>query len=143
MSQIYVKNEPIQKESTEVMYLKGFLRKHIELKIDAAIKGATTFFGFESTKEFLNGLTEGKIKIITKPDFKMNNQLIRIPNVTFAHLNLKKEGPYQFLSGTDKLYETSISYEDLIIVNELNNIEKVIKHAVKKIASSEEERQWN
>ena len=78
-------NENVEKTSERDMYVKGYLKYLIDLKIRTSISGAVNFFKLSSVKELLDGINAGNISILSKPDLKIGKDIIRLPHVVFVY----------------------------------------------------------
>ena len=134
-------NENVEKTSERDMYVKGYLKYLIDLKIRTSISGAVNFFKLSSVKELLDGINAGNISILSKPDLKMGEDIIRLPHVVLVY----KESPY-LRSNEDtilknfsynKIYETSLLTDELKIAGLFDNIAYIIRNTIGKMAEDE------
>ena len=134
-------NENVEKTSERDMYVKGYLKYLIDLKIRTSISGAVNFFKLSSVKELLDGINAGNISILSKPDLKIGEDIIRLPHVALVY----KESPY-LRSNEDtilknfsynKIYETSLLTDELKIAGLYDNIESIIKTTISKMIGGE------
>ena len=137
-------NENVEKTSERDMYVKGYLKYLIDLKIRTSISGAVNFFKLSSAKELLDGINAGNISILSKPDLKIGEDIIRLPHVVLVYKEILGETSdgstiLQYLSVDKhkKIYETSLSYDELIIVGLFDNIESIIKTTISKMIGGE------
>ena len=137
----------VEKSSEGNMYFNGYLNNLIDLKIRNSllvytfINGAVKFFNLSSVKELLDGINTGNISIISKPDLKIGEDIIRLPHVVLVY----KESPY-LRSNEDtilknfsynKIYETSLLTDELKIAGLFDNIESIIKTTISKMIGGE------
>ena len=134
-------NENVEKTSERDMYVKGYLKYLIDLKIRTSISGAVKFFNLSSVKELLDGINTGNISILSKPDLKIGEDIIRLQCVAFVY----KESPY-LRSNEDtilknfsynKIYETSLLTDELKIAGLFDNIAYIIRNTIGKMAEDE------
>ena len=134
-------NENVEKTSERDMYVKGYLKYLIDLKIRTSISGAVNFFKLSSVKELLDGINAGNISILSKPDLKIGEDIIRLPHVALVY----KESPY-LRSNEDtilknfsynKIYETSLLTDELKIAGLYDNIAYIIRNTIGKMAEDE------
>ena len=134
-------NENVEKTSERDMYVKGYLKYLIDLKIRTSISGAVNFFNLSSIKELLDGINAGNISILSKPDLKIGEDIIRLPHVALVY----KESPY-LRSNEDtilknfsynKIYETSLLTDELKIAGLYDNIAYIIRNTIGKMAEDE------
>ena len=132
-------NENVEKTSERDMYVKGYLKYLIDLKIRASISGAVNFFKLSSVKELLDGINAGNISILSKPDLKMGEDIIRLPHVVLVYKEILGETSdgstiLKYLSvDKHKIYETSLSYDELKIAGLFDNIESIIRANISKM----------
>ena len=134
-------NENVEKTSERDMYVKGYLKYLIDLKIRTSISGAVKFFNLSSVKELLDDINAGNISILSKPDLKIGEDIIRLQCVAFVY----KESPY-LRSNEDtilknfsynKIYETSLLTDELKIAGLFDNIAYIIRNTIGKMAEDE------
>ena len=134
-------NENVEKTSERDMYVKGYLKYLIDLKIRTSISGAVNFFKLSSVKELLDGINTGNISILSKPDLKIWEDILRLQCVAFVY----KESPY-LRSNEDtilknfsynKIYETSLLTDELKIAGLFDNIAYIIRNTIGKMAEDE------
>ena len=134
-------NENVEKTSERDMYVKGYLKYLIDLKIRTSISGAVNFFKLSSVKELLDGINAGNISILSKPDLKIWEDIIRLPHVALVY----KESPY-LRSNEDtilknfsynRIYETSLLTDELKIAGLYDNIAYIIRNTIGKMAEDE------
>ena len=134
-------NKNVEKTSERDMYVKGYLKYLIDLKIRTSISGAVNFFKLSSVKELLDGINAGNISILSKPDLKIGEDIIRLPHVALVY----KESPY-LRSNEDtilknfsynRIYETSLLTDELKIAGLYDNIESIIKTTISKMIGGE------
>ena len=134
-------NENVEKTSERDMYVKGYLKYLIDLKIRTSISGAVNFFKLSSVKELLDGINSGNISILSKPDLKIWEDILRLQCVVFVY----KESPY-LRSNEDtilknfsynKIYETSLLTDELKIAGLFDNIAYIIRNTIGKMAEDE------
>ena len=134
-------NENVEKTSERDMYVKGYLKYLIDLKIRTSISGAVNFFKLSSVKELLDGINAGNISILSKPDLKIWEDILRLQCVVFVY----KESPY-LRSNEDtilknfsynKIYETSLLTDELKIAGLFDNIAYIIRNTIGKMAEDE------
>ena len=134
-------NENVEKTSERDMYVKGYLKYLIDLKIRTSISGAVNFFKLSSVKELLDGINSGNISILSKPDLKIWEDILRLQCVAFVY----KESPY-LRSNEDtilknfsynKIYETSLLTDELKIAGLFDNIAYIIRNTIGKMAEDE------
>ena len=134
-------NENVEKTSERDMYVKGYLKYLIDLKIRTSISGAVNFFKLSSVKELLDGINAGNISILSKPDLKIWEDILRLQRVAFVY----KESPY-LRSNEDtilknfsynKIYETSLLTDELKIAGLFDNIAYIIRNTIGKMAEDE------
>ena len=132
-------NENVEKTSERDMYVKGYLKYLIDLKIRTSISGAVNFFKLSSVKELLDGINAGNISILSKPDLKIGEDIIRLPHVVFVYKEILGETSdgstiLKYLSvDKHKIYETSLSYDELKIAGLFDNIESIIRANISKM----------
>ena len=132
-------NENVEKTSERDMYVKGYLKYLIDLKIRTSISGAVNFFKLSSVKELLDGINAGNISILSKPDLKIGEDIIRLPHVVLVYKEILGETSdgstiLKYLSvDKHKIYETSLSYDELKIAGLFNNIESIIRANISKM----------
>ena len=135
----YKINENIEKTSERDMYVKGYLNHLIDLKIRTSISGAVNFFKLSSVKELLDGINAGNISILSKPDLKIGEDIIRLPHVVLVYKEILGETSdrstiLKYLSvDKHKIYETSLSYDELKIAGLFDNIESIIRANISKM----------
>ena len=137
----------VEKSSEGNMYFNGYLNNLIDLKIRNSllaytfINGAVKFFNLSSAKELLDGINAGNISILSKPDLKIWEDILRLQCVVFVY----KESPY-LRSNEDtilknfsynKIYETSLLTDELKIVGLFDNIAYIIRNTIGKMAEDE------
>ena len=134
-------NENVEKTSERDMYVKGYLKYLIDLKIRTSISGVVNFFKLSSVKELLDGINAGNISILSKPDLKIGEDIIRLPHVALVY----KESPY-LRSNEDtilknfsynRIYETSLLTDELKIAGLYDNIAYIIRNTIGKMAEDE------
>ena len=134
-------NENVEKTSERDMYVKGYLKYLIDLKIRTSISGAVNFFKLSSVKELLDGINSGNISILSKPDLKIWEDILRLQCVAFVY----KESPY-LRSNEDtilknfsynRIYETSLLTDELKIAGLYDNIAYIIRNTIGKMAEDE------
>ena len=132
-------NENVEKTSERDMYVKGYLKYLIDLKIRTSISGAVNFFKLSSVKELLDGINAGNISILSKPDLKIGEDIIRLPHVVLVYKEILSETSdgstiLKYLSvDKHKIYETSLSYDELKIAGLFDNIESIIRANISKM----------
>ena len=132
-------NENVEKTSERDMYVKGYLKYLIDLKIRTSISGAVKFFNLSSAKELLDGINAGNISILSKPDLKIGEDIIRLPHVVLVYKEILGETSdgstiLKYLSvDKHKIYETSLSYDELKIAGLFDNIESIIRANISKM----------
>ena len=132
-------NENVEKTSERDMYVKGYLKYLIDLKIRTSISGAVNFFKLSSVKELLDGINAGNISILSKPDLKIREDIIRLPHVVLVYKEILGETSdgstiLKYLSvDKHKIYETSLSYDELKIAGLFDNIESIIRANISKM----------
>ena len=132
-------NENVEKTSERDMYVKGYLKYLIDLKIRTSISGAVNFFKLSSVKELLDGINAGNISILSKPDLKIGEDIIRLPHVVLVYKEILDETSdgstiLKYLSvDKHKIYETSLSYDELKIAGLFYNIESIIRANISKM----------
>ena len=132
-------NENVEKTSERDMYVKGYLKYLIDLKIRTSISGAVNFFKLSSAKELLDGINAGNISILSKPDLKIGEDIIRLPHVVLVYKEILGETSdgstiLKYLSvDKHKIYETSLSYDELKIAGLFDNIESIIRANISKM----------
>ena len=132
-------NENVEKTSERDMYVKGYLKYLIDLKIRTSINGAVKFFNLSSVKELLDGINAGNISILSKPDLKIGEDIIRLPHVVLVYKEILGETSdgstiLKYLSvDKHKIYETSLSYDELKIAGLFDNIESIIRANISKM----------
>ena len=134
-------NKNVEKTSECDMNFKGYLKHLIDLKIRTSISGAVNFFKLSSVKELLDGINAGNISILSKPDLKIWEDILRLQCVVFVY----KESPY-LRSNEDtilknfsynKIYETSLLTDELKIAGLFDNIAYIIRNTIGKMAEDE------
>ena len=129
------------KKHQNVIWIKGYLKHLIDLKIRTSISGAVNFFKLSSVKELLDGINAGNISILSKPDLKIWEDILRLQCVVFVY----KESPY-LRSNEDtilknfsynKIYETSLLTDELKIAGLFDNIAYIIRNTIGKMAEDE------
>ena len=137
----YKINKNVEKSLESDMYFKGYLNHLIDLKIRTSISGAVNFFKLSSVKELLDGINAGNISILSKPDLKIWEDILRLQCVAFVY----KESPY-LRSNEDtilknfsynKIYETSLLTDELKIAGLFDNIAYIIRNTIGKMAEDE------
>ena len=137
----YKINKNVEKTSECDMNFKGYLKHLIDLKIRTSISGAVNFFKLSSVKELLDGINAGNISILSKPDLKIWEDILRLQCVAFVY----KESPY-LRSNEDtilknfsynKIYETSLLTDELKIAGLFDNIAYIIRNTIGKMAEDE------
>ena len=137
----YKINKNVEKSLESDMYFKGYLKYLIDLKIRTSISGAVNFFKLSSVKELLDGINAGNISILSKPDLKIWEDILRLQCVVFVY----KESPY-LRSNEDtilknfsynKIYETSLLTDELKIAGLFDNIVYIIRNTIGKMAEDE------
>ena len=137
----YKINKNVEKSLESDMNFKGYLKHLIDLKIRTSISGAVNFFKLSSVKELLDGINAGNISILSKPDLKIGEDIIRLQCVAFVY----KESPY-LRSNEDtilknfsynKIYETSLLTDELKIAGLFDNIAYIIRNTIGKMAEDE------
>ena len=132
-------NENVEKTSERDMYVKGYLKYLIDLKIRTSISGAVNFFKLSSVKELLDGINAGNISILSKPDLKIGEDIIRLPHVVLVYKEILGETSdgstiLKYLSvDKHKIYETSLSYDEFKIAGLFDNIESIIRANISKM----------
>ena len=132
-------NKNVEKTSECDMNFKGYLKHLIDLKIRTSISGAVNFFKLSSVKELLDGINVGNISILSKPDLKIGEDIIRLPHVVLVYKEILGETSdgstiLKYLSvDKHKIYETSLSYDELKIAGLFNNIESIIRANISKM----------
>ena len=137
----YKINKNVEKSLESDMNFKGYLKHLIDLKIRTSISGAVNFFKLSSVKELLDGINSGNISILSKPDLKIWEDILRLQCVVFVY----KESPY-LRSNEDtilknfsynKIYETSLLTDELKIAGLFDNIAYIIRNTIGKMAEDE------
>ena len=137
----YKINTNVEKSLESDMNFKGYLKHLIDLKIRTSISGAVNFFKLSSVKELLDGINAGNISILSKPDLKIWEDILRLQCVVFVY----KESPY-LRSNEDtilknfsynKIYETSLLTDELKIAGLFDNIVYIIRNTIGKMAEDE------
>ena len=137
----YKINKNVEKSLESDMYFNGYLNHLIDLKIRTSISGAVNFFKLSSVKELLDGINAGNISILSKPDLKIWEDILRLQCVAFVY----KESPY-LRSNEDtilknfsynKIYETSLLTDELKIAGLFDNIAYIIRNTIGKMAEDE------
>ena len=137
----YKINTNVEKSLESDMNFKGYLKHLIDLKIRTSISGAVNFFKLSSVKELLDGINAGNISILSKPDLKIWEDILRLQCVAFVY----KESPY-LRSNEDtilknfsynKIYETSLLTDELKIAGLFDNIAYIIRNTIGKMAEDE------
>ena len=137
----YKINKNVEKSLESDMNFKGYLKHLIDLKIRTSISGAVNFFKLSSVKELLDGINSGNISILSKPDLKIWEDILRLQCVAFVY----KESPY-LRSNEDtilknfsynKIYETSLLTDELKIAGLFDNIAYIIRNTIGKMAEDE------
>ena len=132
-------NENVEKTSERDMYVKGYLKYLIDLKIRTSISGAVNFFKLSSVKELLDGINAGNISILSKPDLKIGKDIIRLPHVAFVYRTILEATSdsgiiLKYLSDNKHIiYETSLLSDELKIAGLFDNIEYIIKTTISKM----------
>ena len=132
-------NKNVEKTSERDMYVKGYLKYLIDLKIRTSISGAVNFFKLSSVKELLDGINAGNISILSKPDLKIGKDILRLPHVVLVYKEILGETSddstiLKYLSvDKHKIYETSLSYDELKIAGLFDNIESIIRANISKM----------
>ena len=132
-------NENVETTSERDMYVKEYLKYLIDLKIRTSISGAVNFFKLSSVKELLDGINAGNISILSKPDLKIGEDIIRLPHVVLVYKEILDETSdgstiLKYLSvDKHKIYETSLSYDELKIAGLFDNIESIIRANISKM----------
>lgn len=85
----YKINKNVEKSLESDMYFKGYLNNLIDLKIRTSISGAVNFFKLSSVKELLDGINTGNISIISNPDLKIWEDILRLPHVAFVYRKIR------------------------------------------------------
>ena len=125
----------VEKSSEGDIYFNGYLNNLIDLKIRNSllvytfINGAVKFFNLSSVKELLDGINTGNISIISKPDLKIGEDIIRLPHVVLVY----KESPHKY----NKIYESSLLTDELKIAGFSHNIESIIRTTISKMIEDE------
>ena len=137
-------NENVEKTSERDMYVKGYLKYLIDLKIRTSISGAVNFFKLSSVKELLDGINAGNISILSKPDLKIGKDIIRLPHVAFVYRTILEATSdnsgiiLKYLSDNKHIiYETSLLSDELKIAGLYDNIESIIKTTISKMIGGE------
>ena len=137
----YKINKNVEKSLESDMNFKGYLKHLIDLKIRTSISGAVNFFKLSSVKELLDGINAGNISILSKPDLKIWEDILRLQCVAFVY----KESPY-LRSNEDtilknfsynKIYESSLLTDELKITGFSHNIESIIRTTISKMMEDE------
>ena len=125
----------VEKSSEDNIYFNGYLNNLIDLKIRNSlltytfINGAVKFFNLSSVKELLDDINTGNISIISKPDLKIGEDIIRLPRISLVY----KKSPHEY----NKIYETSLLTDELKIAGLFDNIESIIKTTISKMIEDE------
>lgn len=139
----------VEKSSEDNIYFNGYLNNLIDLKIRNSllvytfINGAVNFFKLSSVKELLDGINAGNISILSKPDLKIGEDIIRLPHVVLVYKEILGETSdgstiLKYLSvDKHKIYETSLSYDELKIAGLFDNIESIIRTTISKMVGGE------
>ena len=133
-------NENVEKTSERDMYVKGYLKYLIDLKIRTSISGAVNFFKLSSVKELLDGINAGNISILSKPDLKIGKDIIRLPHVAFVYRTILEATSdsgivLKHLSDNKHIiYETSLLSDELKIAGLFDNIAYIIRNTIGKMA---------
>ena len=133
-------NENVEKTSERDMYVKGYLKYLIDLKIRTSISGAVNFFKLSSVKELLDGINAGNISILSKPDLKIGKDIVRLPHVVLVYKEILGETSdgstiLKYLSvDKHKIYETSLLTDELKIAGLFDNIAYIIRNTIGKMA---------
>ena len=136
-------NENVEKTSERDMYVKGYLKYLIDLKIRTSISGAVNFFKLSSVKELLDGINAGNISILSKPDLKIGKDIIRLPHVAFVYRTILEATSdsgivLKHLSDNKHIiYETSLLSDELKIAGLFDNIAYIIRNTIGKMAEDE------
>ena len=136
-------NENVEKTSERDMYVKGYLKYLIDLKIRTSISGAVNFFKLSSVKELLDGINAGNISILSKPDLKIGKDIIRLPHVAFVYRTILEATSdsgiiLKYLSDNKHIiYETSLLSDELKIAGLFDNIAYIIRNTIGKMAEDE------
>ena len=136
-------NENVEKTSERDMYVKGYLKYLIDLKIRTSISGAVNFFKLSSVKELLDGINAGNISILSKPDLKIGKDILRLPCVAFVYRTILDATSdsgiiLKYLSDNKHIiYETSLLSDELKIAGLYDNIESIIKTTISKMIGGE------
>ena len=125
----YKINKNVEKTSECDMNFKGYLKHLIDLKIRTSISGAVNFFKLSSVKELLDGINAGNISILSKPDLKIREDIIRLPHVVLVY----KESPHKY----KKIYESSLLTDELKIAGLYDNIAYIIRTIISKMIEDE------
>ena len=137
----YKINKNVEKSLESDMNFKGYLKHLIDLKIRTSISGAVNFFKLSSVKELLDGINAGNISMLSKPDLKIWEDILRLQCVAFVY----KESPY-LRSNEDtilknfsynRIYETSLLTDELKIAGLFDNIAYIIRNTIGKMAEDE------
>ena len=135
----YKINKNVEKLLESDINFNGYLNNLIDLKIRASISGAVNFFKLSSVKELLDGINAGNISILSKPDLKIGEDIIRLPHVVLVYKEILGETSdgstiLKYLSvDKHKIYETSLSYDELKIAGLFDNIESIIRANISKM----------
>lgn len=144
---IIFKMDPNFETPEDMIVIKEYLTRFVDVKIRIAINGAISYFNLSSTQELLDGINTGNITIISKTDLKLGKDIIRLPHVSLVYTELldvesDNGNVLKYLSqDKHKIYQTSLLTDELKIIGILDNIESIIKAKICKMI--EEERQWN
>ena len=136
-------NENVEKTSERDMYVKGYLKYLIDLKIRTSISGAVNFFKLSSVKELLDGINAGNISILSKPDLKIGKDIISLSRIALVYKEILGETSdgstiLKYLSvDKHKIYETSLLTDELKIAGLYDNTESIIKTTISKMIEDE------
>ena len=136
-------NENVEKTSERDMYVKGYLKYLIDLKIRTSISGDVNFFKLSSVKELLDGINAGNISILSKPDLKIGKDIIRLPHIAFVYRTILEATSdsgivLKHLSDNKHIiYETSLLSDELKIAGLFDNIAYIIRNTIGKMAEDE------
>ena len=139
----YKINKNVEKSLESDMYVKGYLKYLIDLKIRTSISGAVNFFKLSSVKELLDGINAGNIYILSKPDLKIGKDIIRLPHVVFVYRTILEATSdrgiiLKHLSDNKHIiYETSLLSDELKIAGLFDNIAYIIRNTIGKMAEDE------
>ena len=145
----YKIDKNVEKISGGDIYFNGYLNNLIDLKIRNSllvytfINGAVKFFNLSSVKELLDGINTGNISIISKPDLKIGEDIIRLPRIALVYKEILGETSddstiLKYLSvDKHKIYESSLLTDELKIAGFSHNIESIIKTTISKMIGGE------